>query len=148
MELIDSSLAVKLATREQRLNIKIEDRVVESDIYGKYVSSLIGIIDLFKFDLDANEDWWNKWHPKNNSAHAYSVLCSDYIGRIETEDPMQNGRYVFIWVALDSTNKEWRANNPDCKYLLDVPKARKFPVGWTDKQHSKYLDKFSKYMIK
>lgn len=146
MELIDSSLAIKLTTREQRLNIKIEDKTIESDTYGKYVSSLIGIIDLFKIGYLSSD--WNKWHPKNNNAHAYSVLCSDYTDRIETEDPIQNGRYVFIWVALDSANKEWKVNNPDCKYLLDVPKAKKFPFGWTDKQYKKYLDKFSKYMVK
>lgn len=59
MELIDNSLAIKPLTKEQQLNIKIEDKIIESDIYGKYVSILIGILDLFKFDMNAN-DYWNK----------------------------------------------------------------------------------------
>src|SRR5574343_778300 len=144
MELIDISLAIKLATKEQRLKIKIEDRIVESETYGKYVSSFIGIVDLFSIDYET----WIAMHPQNNNAGSYSVVCSDYIDRVETEDPMQNGRYAMIWIALDFANKDWKNNNPDCKYLKDVPKAKKFPVGWTDKRLEKYMNKFSKYMLR
>lgn len=74
-------------------------------------------------------------------------MCSDYTDRVETSDPVQNGRYAFVWVALDSENKKWKTINSDCKYLKDVPNAKKFPIGWSDKALSKYMDKFSKYMI-
>ena len=107
--------------------MKVGDiEVRTSDIYGNYNMTCVAIVDILLTDADTYGDWSdNGYHPVK------------YFGTVVIQKITEGSWYVLV--PLRSHNLNWVKENPDCKYMQQVPRAKYFPCDQTDKSYYRWI---------
>ena len=116
-----------------------------SQTYGQVVWRRLGTIDIRQMpSVDWMMKWTDKYHPRT------------YFGSSMSRDHIKDDRFKHlhesvvgwdVWVPAAEDNKDWKPD-PTTSYGKSVPKAKKLPIGISEKKIQKWLEASEPLLVK
>lgn len=119
-----------------------EKTIAQDSNYGSYVFTCVGLIDLIdgnnKEAINFNDvsHWMSEYHPK----HFFRSYVAQ---KFDSVNPWK----FYVSIVLESDNKDWAKNNPDCDYLKSSGAGNRMPIAINNKRLKKWIENSDQFLL-